>query len=70
MARKLTYTAADWDLIAGKVDAGDDLYNQLKDAAQEADEWEDAITVELDEDEAEAVERTALRLRISECDPW
>ena len=67
MQRKFTFTAADWDLIAD--DVGDDnLYNYLKDAIEDVEDWEDPVTLTLNEEEAVAVQATAEDLGLDECD--
>lgn len=67
MKRKFTFTAADWDLIADSVN-DDQLYNYLKDAIEDVDDWEDPVSLTLNDDEVEAVQTAMEELGITECD--
>ena len=65
MQRRFTFTAVDWNLIADAVN-DNALYNYIKDAIADLDEWDDPLTLTLNDDEVGAVLTAMDELGLSE----
>ena len=65
MQRRFTFAAADWNLIADEVN-DNTLYNYIKDAIADVEEWDDPLALTLNDDEVGAVLTAMDELGITE----